>query len=109
MVLCGLGVCVCFVYVSEGGLIMFEILILIMDFIVCLLILFFLVCLVGLFFECVGIVDIGLEGKMLGVVFGVGVVVFVIGSVWIGFLVGIIVLVVLVLIYGFVLIIYCGN
>lgn len=81
----------------------------VLDVIVCFVILLLLVCLVGLFLECVGIFDIGLEGKMLVVVLLLVLVFFVIGLVWIGLLVGIGGLFVLLLIYGLVLIIFCGN
>lgn len=48
-----------------------------------------LACLAGLYSERAGIVDIGLEGKMLGAAFMTGAVAYVTGSVWLGMLAGI--------------------
>ncbi|WP_417583991.1 ABC transporter permease [Pelagibacterium sp.] len=48
-----------------------------------------LACLAGLYSERAGIVDIGLEGKLLGSAFGAAVVASITGSVWLGLLAGI--------------------
>lgn len=48
-----------------------------------------LACLAGLYSERAGIVDIGLEGKMLGAAFLTGGVAFVTGSIWLGLLAGV--------------------
>lgn len=48
-----------------------------------------LACLAGLYSERSGIVDIGLEGKLLGSAFGAAVVASVTGSVWLGLMAGI--------------------
>ncbi|AEQ50070.1 ABC transporter permease [Pelagibacterium halotolerans] len=48
-----------------------------------------LACLAGLYSERAGIVDIGLEGKLLGSAFGAAVVASVTGNVWLGLLAGI--------------------
>lgn len=73
------------------------------------MILLLLVCFVGFYFECVGIFDIGFEGKMLVVVMVVGVFVVFSGNVWVGLLVGVGVFLVMLVLYGLVLIIFCGN
>ena len=46
-----------------------------------------LACLAGLYSERSGIVDIGLEGKMLGAAFGAGAVGYMTGNAWLGLLV----------------------
>lgn len=48
-----------------------------------------LACLAGLYSERAGIVDIGLEGKLLGSAFGAAVVASVTGNVWLGLMAGI--------------------
>ncbi|WP_421953121.1 ABC transporter permease [Pelagibacterium sp.] len=48
-----------------------------------------LACLAGLYSERSGIVDIGLEGKLLGSAFGAAVVASLTGNVWLGLLAGI--------------------
>lgn len=48
-----------------------------------------LACLAGLYSERAGIVDIGLEGKMLGAAFLTGGVAYVTGSIWLGLLAGV--------------------
>ena len=48
-----------------------------------------LACLAGLYSERSGIVDIGLEGKLLGSAFGAAVVASVTGNVWLGLMAGI--------------------
>lgn len=88
---------------------MFETLMLIMDSTVRLSTPLLLACLAGLFSERAGIVDIGLEGKMLGAAFGAGAVAFVTGNAWIGLLAGIAVAVALALVNGFASITHRGN
>ena len=48
-----------------------------------------LTCLAGLFSERAGVVDIGLEGKLLAAAFMSGAVAYVTGSIWLGLLAGI--------------------
>lgn len=60
-----------------------------------------LACLAGLYSERSGVVDIGLEGKMLGGAFGAAAVAAVTGSAWLGLMAGIGVATVLSLIHGF--------
>ncbi len=60
-----------------------------------------LACLAGLYSERSGVVDIGLEGKMLGGAFGAAAVAAITGSAWLGLLAGIGVATVLSLIHGF--------
>ena len=55
----------------------------------------------GIFSERSGIIDIGLEGKMLAAAFAAGSVAFVSGSPWLGLLAGIIISVLASLIHGF--------
>jgi general nucleoside transport system permease protein len=50
-----------------------------------------LACLAGLYSERAGIVDIGLEGKLLGAAFGAAAASAVFGSAWIGLLAGVLV------------------
>jgi general nucleoside transport system permease protein len=68
-----------------------------------------LACLAGLYSERAGVVDIGLEGKMLGAAFGAGAVAYVTGNAWLGLLAGIAVSVALALIHGFASITNRGN
>jgi simple sugar transport system permease protein len=66
-------------------------------------------CLAGLYSERAGVVDIGLEGKMLVAAFAAAVVAASLGSVWLGLLAGIIVAVLFSLIHGVSSITYRGN
>lgn len=88
---------------------MFETLILILDSTVRLSTPLLLACLAGLYSERSGVVDIGLEGKMLGAAFGAGAVAFVTGSAWLGLLAGIVVSIALALLHGFASITNRGN
>jgi general nucleoside transport system permease protein len=63
----------------------------------------------GLFCERAGIVDIGLEGKMLGAAFAAGAVAAVTGSVWLGLAAAILVSVALALVHGYAAITHHGN
>ncbi|TXH69114.1 MAG: ABC transporter permease [Thiothrix sp.] len=65
--------------------------------------------LAGLFSERSGIVDIGLEGKMLVAAFAAATVAAVSGSVWLGLLAGIIASVCFALLHGFACITHRGN
>lgn len=67
------------------------------------------VAMAGLFSERFGIVDIGLEGKMLVGAFVAVVIAAVIGFAWLGLLVAVAVAVALALLHGLVCIIYRGN
>ena len=64
-------------------------LILILDSTVRLAVPLIFACLAGLYSERAGIVDIGLEGKLLGSAFGAAAVAAVTGSPWLGLLAGI--------------------
>lgn len=88
---------------------MFETLILILDSTVRLSTPLLLACLAGLFSERSGVIDIGLEGKMLGAAFGAGAAAYVTGNAWIGLLAGIMVAVGFALIHGFASITNRGN
>jgi simple sugar transport system permease protein len=88
---------------------MFETLILTLDSTVRLSTPLLLACLAGLYSERSGIVDIGLEGKMLGAAFGAGTVAYLTGNAWIGLLAGISVSIGLALIHGFASITNRGN
>ena len=68
-----------------------------------------LACLAGLYSERSGIVDIGLEGKMLGGAFAAATAAAVTGSAWLGLCAGMIVSVALALIHGFASITNRGN
>ncbi len=68
-----------------------------------------LACLAGLYSERSGIVDIGLEGKMLGGAFAAAAAAAVTGSAWLGLGAGILVAVSLSLIHGFASITNRGN
>ncbi|MEL6744357.1 MAG: ABC transporter permease, partial [Pseudomonadota bacterium] len=68
-----------------------------------------LACLAGLYSERSGIVDIGLEGKMLGGAFAAAAAAAVSGSAWVGLGAGILVSVLLALVHGFASITNKGN
>ena len=68
-----------------------------------------LACLAGLYSERSGIVDIGLEGKMLGGAFSAAAAAAVAGSAWVGLLAGVSVSVLLSLVHGFASITNRGN
>ncbi|GGB57591.1 ABC transporter permease [Roseibium aquae] len=88
---------------------MFETFILLLDSTVRLSTPLLLACLAGLYSERAGIVDIGLEGKMLGAAFGAGAVGYLSGNAWVGLMAGIGVSVGLALIHGFASITNRGN
>ncbi|MEJ8476221.1 ABC transporter permease [Roseibium algae] len=88
---------------------MFETLILILDSTVRLSTPLLLACLAGLFSERAGVVDIGLEGKMLGAAFGAGAVAYITGNAWLGLFGGIGVSILLALLHGFASITNRGN
>ncbi len=66
-------------------------------------------CLAGLWSERSGVVDIGLEGKMLGAAFGAAAMALATGSAWLGLLAGIGVSVGLSLVHGYASISQRGN
>lgn len=68
-----------------------------------------LACLAGLFSERAGVVDIGLEGKMLAAAFASAAVASLTGSVWLGLLAGIGAAVLMSLIHGLASITFRGN
>ena len=68
-----------------------------------------LACLAGLFSERSGIVDIGLEGKMLIAAFVAAVVAYESGSVWLGVLAGCGASIAFAMIHGVASIIYRGD
>ncbi|MGE0281113.1 MAG: ABC transporter permease [Rhizobiaceae bacterium] len=68
-----------------------------------------LACLAGLYSERAGVFDIGLEGKMLAGAFAGAAAAAVLGSGWLGLLVGILVSVCLALVHGFASITHRGN
>ncbi len=68
-----------------------------------------LAALAGLFSERSGIVDIGLEGKMLGAAFAAAAVAYATGSPWLGLVAGIGASVGLALLHGFACITHNGN
>ncbi|ADZ72110.1 ABC transporter permease [Polymorphum gilvum] len=88
---------------------MFETLILILDSTLRLSTPLLLACLAGLYSERSGVVDIGLEGKMLGAAFGAGAVAYLTASAWAGLAAGIAVAVGLALVHGFASITNRGN
>jgi general nucleoside transport system permease protein len=88
---------------------MFETIILILDATVRVSTPLLLACLAGLFSERSGVVDIGLEGKMLGAAFGAGAVAYLTANAWLGLLAGIGVSVALSLLHGFASISNRGN
>jgi general nucleoside transport system permease protein len=63
----------------------------------------------GLFAERSGVVDIGLEGKMLGAAFAAAATAYVTGSAWIGLGAGIAMSVALAMVHGLACITYHGN
>src|SRR4029077_2902629 len=63
----------------------------------------------GLFAERSGIVDIGLEGKMLGSAFAAAATASVTGSAWLGLGAGLLASVALALVHGFACITHHGN
>ena len=65
--------------------------------------------LAGLWSERAGVVDIGLEGKMLGAAFAAAVAAFATGSAWLGLCAGILASVMLSLLHGFSAITWRGN
>lgn len=87
----------------------FETLVLILDSTVRLSTPLLLACLAGLFSERSGVVDIGLEGKMLGAAFGAGAIAYVTGNAWLGMGAGILVSIFFSLIHGFASITNRGN
>lgn len=88
---------------------MFDTLILILDSTVRLSAPLLLACLAGLYSERSGVVDIGLEGKMLGAAFGAGAVAYLSANAWAGLLAGTGVAIGLSLIHGFASITNRGN
>jgi len=88
---------------------MFETIILILDSTIRVSTPLLLACLAGLYSERSGVVDIGLEGKMLGAAFGAGAVAYLTASAWLGLLAGIGVSVALGLLHGFASITNRGN
>ncbi|MBO0345667.1 ABC transporter permease [Roseibium limicola] len=87
----------------------FQTLILILDSTVRLSTPLLLACLAGLYSERSGIVDIGLEGKMLGAAFGAGAIAYLTGNAWLGLLGGIGVAILLALLHGYASITNRGN
>jgi simple sugar transport system permease protein len=63
----------------------------------------------GLFAERSGVVDIGLEGKMLGAAFAAAAIAAVSGSAWAGLAAGIVASVLLALVHGFACVTHHGN
>lgn len=88
---------------------MFESIILILDSTIRVSTPLLLACLAGLYSERSGVVDIGLEGKMLGAAFGAGAVAYLTANAWLGLLAGIGVSVGLGLLHGFASITNRGN
>ncbi|WP_029062122.1 ABC transporter permease [Labrenzia sp. DG1229] len=88
---------------------MFETIILMMDATIRVSTPLLLACLAGLYSERSGVVDIGLEGKMLGAAFGAGAVAYITANAWLGLLAGISVSVLLSLLHGFASISNRGN
>jgi simple sugar transport system permease protein len=68
-----------------------------------------LAALAGLFAERSGVVDIGLEGKMLGAAFAAATVAAVTGSAWLGLFAGMAISICLALVHGLASITYNGN
>lgn len=68
-----------------------------------------LAALAGLYAERSGVIDIGLEGKMLGAAFAAAATAAVTGSVWVGLAAGVVTSMILALIHGFACITHRGN
>ena len=68
-----------------------------------------LACLAGLYSERSGVVDIGLEGKMLGGAFAAGTVAAITGSAWLGLGAAVVVSILLALVHGYASITQRGN
>ncbi|TQV79012.1 ABC transporter permease [Denitrobaculum tricleocarpae] len=68
-----------------------------------------LAALAGLYAERSGVIDIGLEGKMLAAAFAAAAAAFVMDSAWAGLLAGVSISVILALIHGFACITHKGN
>ncbi|MEQ3624425.1 MAG: ABC transporter permease [Celeribacter sp.] len=68
-----------------------------------------LACLAGLFSERAGVIDIGLEGKMLIAAFTSAAIAAITGSVWIGLLAGVGASILLALVHGLASITFRGN
>ena len=68
-----------------------------------------LAAMAGLFAERSGVVDISLEGKMLGAAFAAGAVAFLTSSAWLGLGAGIIASILLALLHGYACITHNGN
>lgn len=68
-----------------------------------------LAALAGLYSERAGIVDIGLEGKMLGAAFAAGAAASVAGSAWVGLFAAVVVSIMLSMLHGFASITARGN
>jgi ABC-type uncharacterized transport system permease subunit len=66
-------------------------------------------CLAGLWSEKSGVVDIGLEGKMLAAAFGAGAVAYATGSAWIGLFAAVAASIAFALLHGFAAISQHGN
>ncbi|MBL8571207.1 MAG: ABC transporter permease [Phreatobacter sp.] len=66
-------------------------------------------CLAGLWSERAGVVDIGLEGKMLAAAFAAAAIVAVVPNPWLGLLAGIVASVAFALVHGFATITWNGN
>ncbi len=88
---------------------MFEAIILMLDSTVRLSTPLLLVCLAGLYSERAGVIDIGLEGKLLAGAFAAAAAASVLGSAWLGLFVAILVSVGLGLVHGLACITYRGN
>ncbi|MCJ8323501.1 MAG: ABC transporter permease [Rhizobiales bacterium] len=88
---------------------MFELFIVVLDSTVRLSIPLLFVCLAGLYSERAGVVDIGLEGKLLVSAFFSAVVAAESGSVWIGLAGGIVSAIMLSLVHGIAVITFRGN
>ncbi|OKL44212.1 ABC transporter permease [Pseudovibrio exalbescens] len=88
---------------------MFDVIILVLDSTLRLSTPLLFACLAGLFSERSGVVDIGLEGKMLGGAFAAGTVAYLTGNPWAGLLAAICISIVLSLIHGFASITNRGN
>ncbi len=84
-------------------------LILTLDMSIRLSVVLLLACLAGLFSERAGIVDIGLEGKMLIAAFFAALASFETGNVWLGVLAGVAASIVFSMIHGLASITYRGN